>query len=78
MGLFSGGMERLGFVPVLALLYVQFKDWKLGDWGAFAKINAVGAVLLWGLLLSYLASWWGVSRKTRVDPYESLLREALA
>lgn len=78
MGLFSGGMERLGFVPILVVLYLQFKDWKFADWEALSKINLVGGLLLWMLLLGYLLSWWIVGRKSRLDLYESLLRDALA
>jgi len=32
LGLFTGGMERLGVLPVLVVLYLQFKDWGFGDW----------------------------------------------
>ncbi|ALN57386.1 hypothetical protein GLE_2036 [Lysobacter enzymogenes] len=78
MGLFTGGMERLGIVPVLVVLYLQFKDWRFGDWEALAKVNMVGALLLWALLISYLLSWWMVKLRNRVDLYESLLRDALA
>lgn len=78
MGLFTGGMERLGIVPVLVVLYLQFKDWRFADWEALAKVNMVGALLLWMLLISYLLSWWMVKLRNRVDLFESLLRDALA
>lgn len=78
MGLFTGGMERLGVVPVLVVLYLQFKDWRFGDWESLSKINLIGGLLLWFLLISYLLSWWIVGRKNRIDMHESLLRDALA
>lgn len=78
MGLLTGGMERLGVVPVIVVLYLQFKDWSFGDWTAFEKVNLLGGMLLWALLLFYLISWWSVKLKVRVDAYEMLLKEAIA
>jgi hypothetical protein len=77
-GLFSGNMERLGVLPVLAVLYVQFKDWSFGDWTSmWNNVHLVGGLLLWALLLAYLASWWLVRLQSRLDVYEALLVEAL-
>ena len=77
MGLFTGGMEKLGVVPVLIVLYLQFKDWRFADWEALSKVNMVGGLLLWGLLLGYLLSWYLVGLKSRLDIYEALMREAV-
>jgi hypothetical protein len=77
-GLFSGSMERLGIVPVLGVLYLQFKDWKFGDWTSlWGSVHIVGGLLLWALLLAYLASWWLIRLRSRLEAYEALLTEAL-
>lgn len=39
LGLFTGGMEKLGFMPVLLALYLQLKDWRFGDWTVLSKIT---------------------------------------
>lgn len=77
-GIYSGGMERLGFLPLLIVLYIQFKDWEFGDWQVLGRVHLVGALLLWVLFLAYLGAWWLVRLKSRVDTYEMLLAEALA
>lgn len=77
-GLFSGSMERLGVLPILAVLYVQFKDWKLGDWTSlWSSVHLVGGLLLWSLFLAYMASWWLIRLRSRLDAYEALLVEVL-
>lgn len=76
MGLFTGSVQRLGILPLLAILYVQFKDWRFGDWQAFGQVHMVGGLLLWALFLAYLLSWWLVGLGTRWDTYEALLVEA--
>lgn len=75
-GLIVGGVERLGVLPVLAVLYLQFKDWEFGDWEALGRVHMVGGLLLWMLLLTYLGAWWLAGLKGRVDLYEILLTEA--
>ncbi|RAO75914.1 hypothetical protein [Dyella jiangningensis] len=75
-GLIAGGVERLGVLPVLGLLYLQFKDWEFGDWEALGRVHMVGGLLLWMLLLTYLGAWWLAGLKGRVDLYEILLTEA--
>ncbi|WP_232522627.1 hypothetical protein [Stenotrophomonas acidaminiphila] len=51
LGLFTGGMERLGILPLLVALYLQFKDWRWGNWNAFANITLVqGAFAFWILV----------------------------
>ena len=34
MGLAFGGTQRLGIFPILIALYLQFRNWKWGDWAA--------------------------------------------
>jgi len=76
LGLFTGGMERLGVMPVLLALYLQFKDWRWGDWSALGKITAVQSVLAFLLLFSYALSWHLIRLRVRVQTYEQLLVEA--
>lgn len=76
MGILTGSVQRLGILPLLAILYVQFKDWRFGDWQAIGQVHMVGGLLLWALFLAYLLSWWLVGMGTRWDAYEALLIEA--
>lgn len=76
LGLFTGGMEKLGVMPVLLALYLQFKDWRWGDWSAFGKITAVQSVLAFLLLFAYALSWHLIRLRVRVQTYEQLLGEA--
>lgn len=76
LGLFTGGMERLGVMPVLLALYLQFKDWRWGDWSALGKITAVQSVLAFLLLFAYALSWHLIRLRVRVQTYEQLLGEA--
>lgn len=77
LGLFTGGLERLGLIPVLVALYLQFKDWTIGDWSALTRVNAVGGLLLWMLLLAYVGGWFLIRLRTRLDVYEALLAERM-
>lgn len=77
LGLLTGGVERLGVLPVLIALYFQFKDWRFGDWQALGQVNLAGGLLLWALLLLYLGGWWLIRLKLRLDTYEMLLTEAI-
>jgi hypothetical protein len=77
-GLFSGSMERLGVLPILAALYVQFRDWEFGDWTSlWQNVHLVGGLLLWSLFLGYMVSWWLIRLRSRLGAYEALLIEAL-
>lgn len=76
LGLVTGSVQRLGVLPLLAILYLQFKDWQFGDWHALGQVNIVGGLLLWALFLTYLFSWWVVGLGLRWDVYEALLIEA--
>ncbi len=77
LGLLTGGIERLGVLPVLVALYFQFKDWEFGDWQAFGQVNLAGGLLLWALLLLYLGGWWLIRLRLRLDTYEMLISEAI-
>ena len=78
LGLLTGGIERLGVLPLLVALYFQFKDWEFGDWQVLGHVNFAGGLLLWALLLLYLGGWWLIRLKTRLDTYEVLLAEAVS
>jgi hypothetical protein len=62
---------------LLALLYLQLKDWSFGDWkGLLDHVHLVGGLLLWILLIAYCIAWWAARTKGRLDFYEVLLMEA--
>jgi hypothetical protein len=76
-GLVSGGMDKLGILPVLVAMYLQLKDWSFGDWkGLLNHVHWLGFVLLMFLLMTYTVSWWGARAKGRFDLYEGVLAEA--
>ncbi len=77
LGLVTGGVERMGILPVLVALYLQFRDWEFGNWNALGQVNVVGGLLLWALLLVYVASWYVIGLKGRLDAYDFLLSERL-
>ncbi|MET7142226.1 hypothetical protein M3S04_09790 [Xanthomonas sp. PPL139] len=76
LGLFTGGMEKLGIMPVLLALYLQFKDWRWGDWSVLSKITIMQSVLAFLLLFAYALSWHLIRLRVRVQTYEQLLAEA--
>lgn len=78
MGLVTGGMERLGVIPLLAALYLQFKDWRFGDWAALGEVTFVQGSMAVALLLIYVASWVLILLYSRTEAYELLLIEAAA
>lgn len=75
-GVFMGGIERLGVLPVLLALYLQFKDWEWGDWAMLAEVNLVQGLMILALLLAYLLGWYFVGLNARMDAYEQVLAEA--
>ncbi|WP_218569766.1 hypothetical protein [Pseudomonas sp. Hp2] len=76
LGLFTGGMERLGIIPLMLALYLQLKDWHWGDWSVLANITLIQGVLAFLLLFAYVMSWHLIRLRTRVQSYEQLLAEA--
>ncbi len=76
LGLFTGGMEKLGIMPVLLALYLQLKDWRWGDWTVLSKITMMQGVFAFLLLFAYGMSWHLIRLRVRVQSYEQLLTEA--
>ena len=76
MGLFSGSMEKLGVLPVLLALYLQFKDWRWGNWQVLADVTVTQACLAFLLLLGYALSWQLVHLRIRMQSCEFLLEES--
>ncbi|RXR06679.1 hypothetical protein EPA99_07950 [Pseudoxanthomonas composti] len=76
LGLFTGGMERLGVIPLILALYLQFKDWRWGDWTVLADITLIQGCLAFLLLFAYVMSWHIIRLRIRVQSYEQLLAEA--
>jgi hypothetical protein len=77
-GFISGSTEKLGILPLLLAMYLQFKDWSFGGWKElFDHVHLLGNFLLSMLLAAYLVSWWALRSKGRLDLYETVLTEAL-
>lgn len=73
IGLFTGGLERLGVLPVLVSVWLFLRNWKdLLDMPAWQLL--LGA----GLMLFYVVMTVGNLKRIRLQLYESLLSEALA
>jgi len=77
MGLVYGGFQRLSIFPVLVALYLQFRNWKWGDWASAFDVNLVAGLLIWMMVLLYAAGWLLIGLRTRVDTYVNLLESAL-
>lgn len=77
MGLVFGGVQRLGVLPLLIALYLQFRNWEWGDWAAAFDVHLLAGLLIWAMLLLYGMGWLLVGLRTRLDTYESLLQESL-
>jgi len=77
MGLMYGGLQRLGPFPLLLALYLQFRGWKWGEWGAVFDVGWVGALLIFGLALLYLLGWMLIGQRIRLDTYVALLEASI-
>ena len=77
MGLMYGGLQKLGPFPVLAALYLQFRNWEWGDWAGAFDVNLVAGMLIFAMVLMYVVGWLMVAVRTRLDTYVSLLEAAL-
>jgi len=77
MGLVFGGMQHLGIFPVLVALYLQFRNWTWGDWAAAFDVNPVAGLIIWMMVVLYVAGWMLIGLRTRLDTYVSLLETAL-
>lgn len=73
IGMFTGGLERLGVLPVLVSAYLFFRNWhQLMDMPSWQII--IG----FGLILFYFMMMVANLKRIRLHLYESLLTEALA
>ncbi len=77
MGLMYGGLQKLGPFPVLIALYLQFRNWKWGDWAGAFDVNLVAGTLIAGLVTLYLMGWVLIGMRTRLDTYACLLEASL-
>ncbi|HGM5917870.1 TPA: hypothetical protein ACKP5X_000104 [Stenotrophomonas maltophilia] len=77
MGLMYGGLQRLGPFPLLIALYLQVRGWQWGDWASAFDVGALGAFLIYGLALLYLAGWMLIGLRTRLDTYVALLEGSI-
>lgn len=77
MGLFYGGLQKLGPFPVLVALYLQFRNWEWGDWAGAYHFNLVGGLLIFVVVMMYLMGWVLVAMRTRLNTYVSLLEAAI-
>jgi hypothetical protein len=76
-GLIIGSAEKLALLPLLAVLYLQLKDWSFNEWAhPLTHIHLISGLLLWMLLITYLIALFGARTKDRFDLYEMLLAEA--
>ncbi|MFC4726906.1 hypothetical protein [Coralloluteibacterium thermophilus] len=75
-GLLTGGVERLGVLPILIALYLQFKDWRFGDWQALGDITLVGGILAMFVLMMFALGYLAVALRVRLDLMVYLLTEA--
>ncbi len=77
MGIMYGGLQRLGPFPLLIALYLQFRNWRWGDWTGVFDIGWAGAILIFALVLLYLVGWVLIAQRTRLDTYVALLEASL-
>ncbi|EPG2416126.1 MULTISPECIES: hypothetical protein [Stenotrophomonas] len=77
MGLIYGGLQRLGPFPLLIALYLQFRQWKWGDWSSAFDVGQLGAFLIYALVLLYLTGWLLTGLRTRLDTYVALLEGSI-
>jgi len=74
--LFTGGFERFAIVPLLLALYLQFKDWRLGDWSALERVTLAQSLIIFALLLVFLGTLHLLYIQSRVEAIAGLLAEA--
>lgn len=75
--LMYGGLQKLGPFPLLIALYLQFRNWKWGDWAGAFDVSPIGGMLIFGLVLLYVVGWMLISMRIRLDAYVSLLEASL-
>lgn len=72
--LVMGGVEKLGILPVIVALYLQFKD-TTRLWPP--DITIVGGFFALLIIGIYVIGMWAVSRRLQVARFERLLKMAL-
>lgn len=73
LGLFAGGIERLGVLPLLVALYLQVHNFT--TWPPQFTRAEIGAI--WALVLAYGVGWLAAVVALRLDLYEQLLADAV-
>lgn len=76
--LFAGGLDRLGILPLVAAMYLQFKDWKYGDWAALSSVTFTQGMLIFFLVGSYVMVWHLLYMQARTETLREMLTEAAA
>ena len=77
MGMMYGGLQRLGPFPLLIAFYLQFREWKWGDWASAFDISLLSALLIFGMVLLYAVGWMLIGLRTRLDTYVALLEGSI-
>ncbi|MNV99402.1 hypothetical protein D3C71_1947560 [compost metagenome] len=77
MGLLYGGLQRLGPFPLLVAVFVQFQAWKKGGWAGVFDVGLAGGILVFFMVLLYVAGWLLISQRIRLDTYINLLEASL-
>ncbi|MDQ7758702.1 pyridoxamine 5'-phosphate oxidase family protein [Xanthomonas sontii] len=73
LGLFVGGMDKLGLLPLCLSLLVVLRNWRdLLALPAWLSVLAMFAAMLW------MVSWLGANFRLRLHLYESVLAAAIA
>lgn len=69
----TGGVEKLGALPIFIALYIQFKDAHWPPHPSWLEI-----VLIFALVLAYWACLLQINVRFRLQTYDRLLKKALA
>ncbi|MGB0221501.1 MAG: hypothetical protein ACPGJF_19340 [Sinimarinibacterium flocculans] len=72
--LVMGGVEKLGILPVIVALYLQFKDTSRIWPPDITTVGGVFALLIIGI---YVIGMWALTRRLQVTRFERLLKVAL-
>ncbi|WP_102944341.1 hypothetical protein [Stenotrophomonas sp. VV52] len=63
---------------MLVALYLQFRNWKWGDWAAAFDVNLVSGMVIAAMVLLYVLGWVLMGMRIRLDTYVNLLEASLA
>jgi|GEM_PF-948946 len=72
-GLLFGSIDRLGFLPILVALYLQFKDTKL-TWPP--DVNVWSGLLGLSIFVVYIIGLWAISLRLQLEGYIRFLEIA--